>query len=119
MRSIQELRTGYAICLRKDYAKCVAGTDSITGEPELAKVVEKTKTPKPTVPFPDNQLEAADFQNAIVAKLATAHYLGKPLGGLPDDDRCFIAQVLEKTLNKQQIMATVKAHFARKRQKRR
>ena len=72
------------------------------------------------MPFPtDSQGDAAVFPNAILAKLAIAHYFGRPLGSLPDDDRAFIAQVLEKTLNKQEVMMSVKAHFARQRQKRR
>jgi hypothetical protein len=93
---------------------------AITGEPELAKTVEKSATKKATVPFPSDSLgDAALFPNAIIAKLAIAHYFGRPLGSLPDDDRAFIAQVLEKTLNQQEVMVTVKAHFARQRQKRR
>ncbi len=93
---------------------------AITGEPELVKAVDNAKPSKPTVPFPADRLgEVTEFPNAILAKLAIAHYFGKPLGSLPDDDRCFIVQVLEKTLNKHEVMSSVKAHFARKRQKRR
>lgn len=92
---------------------------AITGEPELAKVVEKQKVAKPTVPFPANSLDATDFPSAIAAKLAIAHYFGKPMGNLPEEDQSFIVGVIEKTLNKQEVLATVKAHFARKRQKRR
>lgn len=93
---------------------------AITGEPELAKVVQQVKTPKPTIPFPtNNQLDATDFPSVIVAKLAIAHYFGKPLGSLPEEDNAFIGGVLERTLNKHEVLSTVKAHFARKRQKRR
>ena len=93
---------------------------AVTGEPELAKAVEQTKPPRPTVPFPaDSHSESAAFPNAIVAKLAIAHYFGKKMGNLPQDDCSYIAEVLEKTLNKQEVIALVKDHFARKRQKRR
>jgi hypothetical protein len=93
---------------------------AVTGEPELAKAVKPLLSPKQTVPFPSgNQGEAANFPNAILAKLAIAHYFGKPLGSLPEDDYSYIVGVLEKTLNKQEVMSSVKTHFARKRQKRR
>jgi 3'-phosphoadenosine 5'-phosphosulfate sulfotransferase len=92
---------------------------AVTGEPELAKAVEHTKPSRPTVPFPAASQSEAVFPNAILAKLAIAHYFGKKLGNLPQDDCSFIAEVLEKTLNKQEVMASVKAYFARKRQKRR
>ncbi len=93
---------------------------AVTGEPELAKTVQQLPSPKQTVPFPSgNQGEAANFPNTILAKLAIAHYFGKPLGSLPADDYAYIAEVLERTLNKQEVMSSVKTHFARKRQKRR
>lgn len=93
---------------------------AITGEPELAKAVEKAGSRKPTVPFPaDGQGDAAVFPNAILAKRAIAQYFGKPLGSLPEEDVSFITQVLERTLNKQEVLSSVKAHFARQRQKRR
>lgn len=93
---------------------------AVTGEPELAKAVERQPLPKQTVPFPTGgQGEAANFPNAIVAKLAIADYFGKKMGNLPQDDCSYIAEVLEKTLNNNDVIALVKSHFARKRQKRR
>lgn len=93
---------------------------AITGEPELAKAVEKAGPIKPKVPFPaDSHGDAALFPNAILAKRAIAQYFGKPLGDLPQEDFAFITQVLERTLNKQEVLSSVKAHFARQRQKRR
>ena len=89
---------------------------AITGEPELSKVVEKPRPPKPTVPFPASNLEAAEFPSPIAAKRAISQYFG-PMGNLPEEDQSFIVAVLEKTLNKQEVLATVKAHFAHKRQK--
>jgi len=57
----------------------------ITGEPVLVKAVDSAKPAKPTVPFPADSLgEATEFQNAILAKSATTHYFGKPLGSLQD-----------------------------------
>lgn len=91
-----------------------------TGEPELARAVAVSTPTKPGVPFPtDLYGDSNVFQNAIVAKLAIAKYFGRPLGSLPEDDCAFIAEVLAKTLNKQEVMSSIKAYFARKRQKRR
>jgi len=93
---------------------------AVTGEPELARAVAVSTPTKPGVPFPtDLYGDSNVFQNAIVAKLAIAKYFGRPLGSLPEDDCAFIAEVLAKTLNKQEVMSSIKAYFARKRQKRR
>ena len=51
------------------------------------------------------------FKNAIEAKRAIAHYLVKPLAKLTPEQMAAVESILEKTLNKQEVMAQIKVYF--------
>jgi len=98
-------------------AKINVPRSAVTGRAEDAWVEAATTAPA-SIPFPPaNDEEPADFPNAVIAKLAIARYLGKPLGSLPAEDRAFVAEVVSATLNKREVITKIKVYFARRRLK--
>lgn len=87
----------------------------VTGLPEELPAADKTPTPH--ISFPDPGEEVPDYPNASTAKLAIAHYLGRPIPSLPSDARTFVAELAARTLNKREINEQVKAYFAKLRQR--
>lgn len=66
----------------------------------------------PTTPFvdPDPFRELA-FPNAVLAKLAIADFLGRPLARLSSEDLAWINRLLAETLHRATILARVRERF--------
>lgn len=71
--------------------------------------------PLPKVAFadPDPWGEIA-FANGLSARRAISNQLSKPLAELPADDLAFVAELVDRTLNKAEIEAAIKARFQHK-----
>jgi hypothetical protein len=91
----------------------------LTGKAEDSTIVNLVQpNPIPSTPFKDRfEYEVPDFENKSVAKLAIAKYLGRAIADLPDDARQFIADLVERTLNKKEVLDSAKTYFARARRK--
>ncbi len=84
---------------------------SAIGKVELPVVAENV-IPFPVRSFVDpDPFEELTFKNAIEAKRAIAHYLVKPLAKLTPEQMAAVESILEKTLNKQEVMAQIKVYF--------
>jgi hypothetical protein len=62
------------------------------------------------IPFPETTIDVS-FPTPLAAKLAISVQISRPLGGLPEHDRTFIATLLAETLNRDIIAARVAEHF--------
>lgn len=80
--------------------------------------IEPVLINQPKIPFPEPVSDDPCFPNAIAAKLAIAHYLGRPLGSLPLESRAFVADLVSSTLDKHEVLSRVKGYFTRKTGKR-
>jgi hypothetical protein len=81
----------------------------------LSNLVQKSV---PSRPFVNRfESEAADFENAVVAKLAISQYLGRSIADLSEDAKAFIAQLVGTTLNKKEVIGRTKTYFAQARRK--
>jgi hypothetical protein len=66
----------------------------------------------PLITFVDpDPFQEFSFQNVIAAKKAIADYLGQPLAKLNSEQMAYVSEVVEKTLNKQEIMSQIKDYF--------
>ena len=78
---------------------------------ELA-ILTETEINLPSQPFQDpDPFHEIHFPNGIKARLAIADYLGKPLALLTQAQKDWIDALLEKTLDKQRVMESVRAYF--------
>jgi transposase len=99
----------------EDLAKKISVPKSaLTGMPDALPMLANTSESSKSIPFPEH-LEAADFANPVEAKLAIAHYLGRPIGGMADESRSFIGALVLSTLNKREILSKIKSYFAQSR----
>lgn len=71
----------------------------------------------PSIQFADEDHEVPDFPNMSTARTAISLYLGRPLPSLCDEARCFVAELVRTTLNRQQVIEKVKDYFAKHRPK--
>ena len=62
------------------------------------------------LPFPEPVLETA-YATKLAARTAIADQIGRPLGSLPHEDRVYIDEMLDETLDKARITEAVRAHF--------
>lgn len=70
-----------------------------------------------SVPFQDpDPFQEFTYPTVLAAKRAIADYLGRPLAKLSDQQRTFINELLEETLNKALILEQVRDYFYAKRQ---
>ena len=84
---------------------------SAIGQVELPVVAENI-IPFPVRSFVDpDPFEELTFKNVIEAKRAIAHYLVKPLAQLTSEQMAAVESILEKTLNKQEVMAQIRVYF--------
>ncbi len=84
---------------------------SAIGQVELPVVAENV-IPFPVRSFVDpDPFEELTFKNVIEAKRAIAHYLVKPLAQLTSEQMAAVESILEKTLNKQEVMAQIRVYF--------
>ena len=101
----------------EDLAKKISVPKSaLTGIPDVAPALMPLPDSARSIPFPEQQ-EQEDFASYVEAKLAIAHYLGKPIGSLPDESRAFVSDLVSTTLNKRDILSKVKVHFSRQQRK--
>lgn len=85
---------------------------SAIGQVELP-VVGENVIPFPVRSFIDpDPFQELTFKNAIDAKKAIAHYLVKPLAKLTPEQMAAVEAILEKTLNKNQVMTKIKDYFS-------
>ncbi|MEZ4536975.1 MAG: IS481 family transposase [Cyanobacteriota/Melainabacteria group bacterium] len=104
----------------EDLSKKLAVPRSVlTGKPEDSSIVSLVQqTAVPSTPFRDRfEYETPDFDNKSVAKLAIAKYLGRAIADLPDEARQFIAELVDRTLNKKEVLDSTKTYFAKARRK--
>jgi F0F1-type ATP synthase delta subunit len=55
--------------------------------------------------------EELTFKNALAAKRAIADYLVKPLAKLTPEEMAKVEEILEKTLNKREVMTFIRDYF--------
>ncbi len=85
---------------------------SAIGQVELP-VVSANVIPFPVRSFVDpDPFEELTFKNAIAAKKAIAYYLVKPLAKLTAEQMAAVDSILEKTLNKEEVMTQIKDYFS-------
>jgi hypothetical protein len=66
----------------------------------------------PRVSFVDpDPFDEFFFPTVIAAKKAIANYLGKPLAKLTSEQMAYVNEVVEKTLNKQEVIAQIRDYF--------
>ncbi len=93
-------------------AKQLALPTSASGKVELP-VVSENVIPFPVRSFVDpDPFEELTFKNAIAAKKAIAYYLVKPLAKLTPEQMAAVDSILEKTLNKEEVMTQIKDYFS-------
>ena len=69
-----------------------------------------------SIPFPEEP-ESTDFASASEARLAIAHYLGRPIANLPDETRSFVSDLVAATLNKRDVLSKIKSYFSKSQRK--
>ncbi len=85
---------------------------SAIGQVDLP-VVSENVIPFPVRSFVDpDPFEELTFKNAIAAKKAIAYYLVKPLAKLTAEQMAAVDSILEKTLNKEEVMTQIKDYFS-------
>ncbi len=85
---------------------------SAIGQVELPLVSENV-IPFPVRSFVDpDPFEELTFKNEIAAKKAIAYYLVKPLAKLTAEQMATVDSILEKTLNKEEVMTQIKDYFS-------
>ena len=93
-------------------AKQLALPNSARGKVELP-VVSENVIPFPVRSFVDpDPFEELTFKNTIAAKKAIAYYLVKPLAKLTPEQMAAVDSILEKTLNKEEVMTQIKDYFS-------
>jgi hypothetical protein len=109
-RSFKKTRTQKRADRIEALAKQLAlpGTVAAVRSEELkGKIIEF-----PRVSFIDpDPFDEFFFPTVIAAKKAIANYLGKPLAKLTPEQMAYINEVVEKTLNKQEVMAQIRDYF--------
>lgn len=104
----------------EDLSKKLAVPRSVlTGKPEDNSIVSLVQqTAVASTPFRDRfEYETPDFDNKSVAKLAIAKYLGRAIADLSEEARQFIADLVDRTLNKKEVLDSTKTYFAKARRK--
>ena len=77
--------------------------------------VEGNKKSIPKVAFSDpDPFQEFEYPTVVKAKLGIYQLLGKPLALLPKDDLSFIDDLVDRTLNKQEIQSQVRRYFKNK-----
>jgi hypothetical protein len=91
----------------------------LTGKPEDNVIINLVpQKPVVSTPFVDRfEYEVPEFENKAVAKLTISKYLGRAIADLPEDAREFIAELVAKTLNKKEVLDSIKTYFAKARRK--
>ncbi len=85
---------------------------SAIGQVELP-VISENVIPFPVRSFVDpDPFEELTFKNEIAAKKAIAYYLVKPLAKLTSEQMAAVDSILEKTLNKEEVMTQIKDYFS-------
>lgn len=80
---------------------------AVSEETERGKVIEF-----PRMAFVDpDPFQEFSFHNVIAAKKAIADYLGKPLAKLNPEQMAYVNDLVQKTLNKEEIMTQIKDYF--------
>jgi hypothetical protein len=106
------------------YERRAERVEKLAGKLELPRSAVlgdgEVKTDKPlekaVLPFVDpDPFQEFTFSNVIMAKLAIADYLGKPLAKLPVEQINAINGLLEETMNKREIIAWVRQHLRARR----
>lgn len=92
-------------------AEQLALPSSAIGQVELP--MAENVIPFPVRSFVDpDPFEELAFKNAIEAKKAISYYLVKPLAKLTSEQMATVESILEKTLNKEQVMTQIKDYFS-------
>jgi hypothetical protein len=79
--------------------------------------VELPSSQSNLIPFPvrsfvdPDPFEELTFKNALAAKRAIADYLVKPLAKLTPEEMEAVNSILEKTLNKKEVMNLIRDYF--------
>ena len=85
--------------------------------PSAIGTVELPSSNSNLIPFPvqsfvdPDPFEELAFKNVIAAKRAIADYLVKPLAKLTPEQMSEVNSILEKTLNKQEVMTFIRDYF--------
>ncbi len=83
---------------------------ALSGNPDL--VPAGRREPPASRPFVDPDLfRTLTFANVVAAKLAIADALRLPLAKLEADDLAFINDLVQRTLDREEVMAAIRARF--------
>ena len=83
---------------------------ALSGNPDLASAGRRE--PPTSRPFVDpDPFRTLTFANVIAAKLAIADALRLPLAKLAADDLAFINDLMQRTLDRAEVMAAIRARF--------
>ncbi len=111
-RSFKKTKTQKRADRIEAIAKQLTLPSSAIGQVELP-VVSENVIPFPVRSFVDpDPFEELTFKNAIAAKKAIAYYLVKPLAKLTAEQMATVDSILEKTLNKEEVMTQIKDYFS-------
>ncbi|MEP0925291.1 IS481 family transposase [Leptolyngbya sp. ST-U4] len=110
-RSFKKTRTQKRADRIESLAKQLSLPNSVIGKGNLSDFVDSA-TPLKVQPFVDpNPFQELTFSTVIVAKLAIANYLARPLAKLTSEQMAYIDAVLLSTLNKQEVMKQIRDFF--------
>ncbi len=111
-RSFKKTKTQKRADRIEAIAKQLTLPGSAIGKVDLPMVSENV-IPFPVRSFVDpDPFEELTFANAIAAKKAIAYYLVKPLAKLTSEQMAAVDSILEKTLNKEEVMTQIKDYFS-------
>jgi hypothetical protein len=89
----------------------VAGNPDLSGVP-TSDPPRAAPARVPTISFIDSDpFRELTFPNAVLAKLAIADFLGRPLARLSSEDLAWINGLLAETLHRETILARVRERF--------
>jgi hypothetical protein len=87
---------------------------ALTGEQDVKLIAADVACEIPSQPFESTTADNNCYPGAIAAKLAIADELAMPLAKLSTQDRQFIDQLLDETLERTVVLARIRGHFRKK-----
>jgi hypothetical protein len=88
--------------------------DALTGSGELRFIAADSGRPVPLQPFTTVTTTDICYPSLVAAKLAVAYELAIPLAKLSENDRNFINDLLNTTLERTTVLAQIRGHFRNK-----
>jgi len=97
-------------------AKLAVPRTAVEARPDLGGFADPVMAPTKAFVDPD-PFQQLTYANQHAAKVAIADFLGMPLGMLPADQLAAIHAIVQETLNKQDVLAQVRACMAQAQEK--